>query len=84
MKKKLNLFFPVIVFIVLHLNTKAQEVALFTQAIRSQEVLNPSFNAFKRNISALMIYRNQWVGVDYSPQIIATNLDIIFIEVITI
>lgn len=54
--------------------TYSQQVSMFTQALRSQELLNPSFNGNKKHVSALLTYRNQWVGVESSPRIMAANI----------
>lgn len=70
----------VIVFILLgcclltRINLKAQVIPLFSQTIRSQEFLNPSYNADKDYVSAIMIYRNQWQDINNSPNIMGVNI----------
>lgn len=52
----------------------AQEVAMFSQSIRSQEIMNPAFNADKDYISAILLYRNQWFGIDANPRTMGVNI----------
>lgn len=76
-KDTLLIFGLFVMFIILGLLPKAlksQEVALFSQSIRSQEVMNPAYNADKDYLSALMLYRNQWQGIENAPRIMAVNI----------
>lgn len=52
----------------------AQLVPLFSQSIRSQEMLNPAFNSTKDYISALVTDRQQWHGIDGNPKIMGVNI----------
>jgi type IX secretion system PorP/SprF family membrane protein len=53
---------------------KAQLAPLFSQSIRSQELLNPAYNADKDYVSAILIYRNQWYNINHSPNIMGVNV----------
>ncbi len=54
--------------------SKAQLVPLFSQSIRSQELLNPAFNSTKDYISALVTDRQQWHGINGNPKIMGVNI----------
>ncbi len=57
-----------ILFLVLLLNSaNAQQDALYSQYIFNQFTINPAYAGTRNSLSSVLLYRNQWVGLDGSP-----------------
>lgn len=67
MKKKIL----VILFAVLAVSSRAQQDEMYTQFFSNTMVLNPAYAGSHEAISAMAIYRNQWVGFEGSPKTLA-------------
>lgn len=48
--------------------TKAQIDPMFTQYMFNEMYINPAYAGSRESISATLLYRNQWVGVDGAPK----------------
>mgnify|MGYP001197363861 CR=1 FL=1 len=62
--------FILIVAIFFSLCTKAQSDALYSQYMFNQFTVNPAYAGSRDALSTVLLYRNQWVGVDNAPKTI--------------
>jgi type IX secretion system PorP/SprF family membrane protein len=58
------------------LTSRSQYNPQFSQLIKTLEFVNPGYNASKTDPSAILIYRNQWVGFDDAPKTYGANINI--------
>ena len=54
-------------FIGTHIETNAQQVAMYSQYMFNNFMLNPAYAGSRRAFSTSLSYRNQWTGIDGSP-----------------
>lgn len=59
---------------VLFINSFSQRIGQYSQYIYTQGLLNPAYTGTRDAISGLVLYRNQWMGVDGAPTTIAFNI----------
>ncbi|MET3114112.1 type IX secretion system PorP/SprF family membrane protein [Pedobacter sp. CG_S7] len=64
LKKKIIL----LVLVLLGLNLKAQQDAMYTQYMFNTLAINPAYAGSRNVISATALFRNQWVGIDGAPK----------------
>ncbi len=67
--KKISLFFLNLLLIVFFSGViHAQQVPHYTQYIYNMQVLNPAYVGVKADLSASILSRQQWVGVEGAPE----------------
>ena len=54
--------------LLLHQSVQAQFEPQFTQYMFNEMFINPAYAGSREQISATMVYRNQWVGLDGAPK----------------
>jgi len=71
--KQCSLFSVVLLVLALlqHLGSMAQQEVQFTNYMYSTQVVNPAYAGSKGILEAVGIYRNQWVGVDGAPETVS-------------
>ena len=57
-----------ILFVLMSLGSFAQQDALFSQYMFNKLVLNPAYAGTRETISATIVGRRQWVGIDGGPE----------------
>lgn len=55
-------------FLVLNQSARAQFEPQFTQYMFNEMFINPAYAGSREQISATMVYRNQWVGLEGAPK----------------
>jgi type IX secretion system PorP/SprF family membrane protein len=68
MKRIINTVKLVIVAMVLSQTSQAQFEPQFTQYMFNEMFINPAYAGSREQISATMVYRNQWVGLEGAPK----------------
>ena len=53
----------------------AQQIPQFSQYMFNGLYINPAYAGYKENMYAHLMYRNQWIGLDGSPQTIMLGID---------
>lgn len=75
--KKISLFFLSISFTFFFGNiVNAQQVPHYTQYIYNMQVLNPAYVGVKSDLSASILARQQWVGVEGAPETKTFSLNV--------
>ena len=67
--KKTLVYCLIIPFFILEIpvSVKAQQVAMYSQYMFNGFVLNPAYAGSRRSFSTALSYRNQWTGIEGSP-----------------
>ncbi|WP_405567898.1 type IX secretion system membrane protein PorP/SprF [Polaribacter sp. Asnod6-C07] len=65
-KFKLNLILLVVCF--LSLKMQSQQVPHYTQYLYNMQIINPAFVGYRAELSASILTRQQWVGVEGAPK----------------
>ena len=65
---KNSLALLVVFFVFTSTEVKAQTDPLFTQYMFNETFINPAYVGSHESISATLLYRNQWVGIDGAPK----------------
>ena len=73
MKSKFN--FLVLLLSILAANSFAQQDPQFTQYMFNPLVLNPAYAGSREVINTVLLYRNQWVGLDGAPTTITASIN---------
>ena len=75
--KKLVRFFVFLLFALLFTQVKmlAQQQAQFTQYMFNTNVVNPAYAGSRGTVSALSLYRTQWVGFEGAPATLMFNVN---------
>ena len=58
----------VVLFLIFYESIEAQQDAQFTQYMYNTSIINPAYAGSRGNLSANLIHRAQWVGLDGSPR----------------
>jgi len=77
MKKYINAYTLILILFLLGISrpVKAQQDAQFTQYIFNGLAVNPGYAGYKELTNAMILYRNQWTGVDGSPKTLTASVD---------
>ena len=70
----MNQLIYTIIGLLLSCTVGAQAQFQFSQTVRTQQMLNPSYNATRSEVGALLMFRNQWVGMNGAPEIKAAHV----------
>jgi len=54
---------------------QAQQIPQFSQYMFNGLYINPAYAGYKENMYAHLMYRNQWIGLDGSPQTVLLGID---------
>ena len=65
----MRVLFILICAIFFYTNLNAQEQIQFSQIHRVQALINPAYASSRDDINAMVLYRNQWVGMSGTPVI---------------
>ncbi len=68
--KKIAIFIGLIFSAIVSIQAQQQ----FSQLLKTQGMLNPAYNGSREAVSGIILYRNQWVGIDGAPKTQAANL----------
>ena len=69
-------FYISIILISTNLNFSAQSDALYSQYMFNQFTVNPAYAGSRDALSTVLLYRNQWTGIDDAPKTVNFSLDI--------
>ena len=58
----------IIIYVFVSTSVKAQYDELFTQYIYNEMFINPAYAGSQDYISSVLLYRNQWVGIEGAPK----------------
>ena len=61
-------FYISIILISINLNFSAQSDALYSQYMFNQFTVNPAYAGSRDALSSVLLYRNQWTGIDDAPK----------------
>lgn len=78
MLKFIRLLFTLIVILLFSSALRAQEFIGVSQYMYHKQFYNPAAMSTNNNINAVMLYRNQWMGMDGAPHVYAFNASIPF------
>lgn len=81
MRRVFRIFFTLFFFLQFSIVLSAQEFVGISQYMYHKQFYNPAAMSSFNDINAVMLYRNQWVGIDGAPSICAVNASIPFKKV---
>ena len=61
-------FYISIILISINFNLSAQSDALYSQYMFNQFTVNPAYAGSRDALSTVLLYRNQWTGIDDAPK----------------
>jgi len=74
MNKNLSKFFCTSLLLMALSMAFSQSFTQFSQYIHSQGILNPAYTGTKNAICGVLLYRDQWIGIEGSPKSMAFNI----------
>lgn len=55
---------------------KAQHEAIYAHYMYNQQTINPAYSGLHEGVEFMVVYRNQWIGVDGAPETLTASVQI--------
>ncbi len=68
MSKRIRLFLPALILVLVSLSASAQHEPMFTQYMFNETFINPAYAGSHEGPAITGLYRDQWVGIPGSPK----------------